>query len=71
MTSTDAVQKCQWCGQAHGFKCQLVKAQEFFENGLLKRIEFFTHVDYGRQPLVNPQPNTLPPWGPSNIGGAP
>lgn len=55
-TATDQI-KCQWCGQTHGVRCPEVKAFEFFDNGVIKRVEYVTrgdmhphHIDYV-QPL--------------------
>lgn len=31
---------CQWCGLMHGATCPRVKALEYHDNGLLKRVEF-------------------------------
>ena len=33
--------KCHWCGGFHTGKCHLVKAIEYFENGTVKRVEFY------------------------------
>lgn len=37
--------RCEWCGNFHQFKCPLIKSLEY-ENGLIKRVEFFAPTDY-------------------------
>jgi hypothetical protein len=37
--------KCFYCGNSHDFKCPMVSAYEFDENGNVKRMEFVTFVD--------------------------
>jgi hypothetical protein len=38
---------CRWCGMMHGPMCYLVKAIEFFEDGVtVKRVEFKSSADY-------------------------
>ena len=42
--------KCRWCNMMHGPTCFLVKAIEFFEDGVtVKRVEFKTAADYPQQ----------------------
>jgi hypothetical protein len=36
----DPAGKCQWCGMIHVARCPLVRALEYFDNGMLKRVEF-------------------------------
>ena len=42
MNNTDifALAKCQYCGNQHDGICHLIKSIEFFENGLVKKVEF-------------------------------
>lgn len=37
------VDTCPWCGNIHGnpLLCPRLKAVEYWENGVLKRVEFF------------------------------
>jgi hypothetical protein len=56
--------KCQYCGQNHEFRCPQVKAIEYFENGTVKRVEFYTFAD-NCAPMIIPthspyNPNRLP-----------
>lgn len=37
---------CRWCGMIHGPKCPSVKAMEFHLDGTVKRVEFYSPVDY-------------------------
>lgn len=32
---------CPWCGNYHAMICPKIKAMEYWESGLLKRVEFF------------------------------
>ena len=41
--------KCQWCGNFHATKCPMVKAIEYFDNGLMKRVEFYSATDYHKE----------------------
>jgi hypothetical protein len=34
--------KCPYCGNTHETKCPLIKATEYFENGQVKRVEFYS-----------------------------
>jgi hypothetical protein len=45
-TSADLTKPCAYCGMRHATKCPLVRAIEYFENGLVKRVEFMTPSDY-------------------------
>ncbi len=38
---------CIYCGFIHGLKCPMVKAFEYFENGMVKRVEFFAPGESG------------------------
>ena len=38
--------KCQWCGGPfHSALCPMVKAMEYYENGALRRVEFWTRAE--------------------------
>lgn len=56
MNTSNAVPKCQHCGQdgGHTGKCHLVKAIEYYENGTVKRVEYLTPADS--------MPPFLPSW---------
>lgn len=42
MTTTGATTTCPYCGMgAHIGKCPCVKAFEFYEDGTIKRVEFY------------------------------
>lgn len=43
--------ECPWCGRSHPGECPRVKAEEFYPDGNLKRIEFFD----AREPAAWPQ----------------
>jgi len=57
-------QTCPYCGMIHAGACPRVKAIEYFENGMVKRVEF---KDDGDPPAV---PATLPavPWYGGKVG---
>lgn len=38
-------EKCQWCGNTHGYRCPEVRAFEYHEGGGIKRVEFVTPSD--------------------------
>ena len=38
--TTEPQRSCQWCGRYHPGRCPEVKSLEFFQNGMVKRIEF-------------------------------
>jgi len=41
--SKDFTPKCQWCAEPfHKGLCPWVKAMEYYESGILKRVEFWT-----------------------------
>ncbi|MCK1670300.1 hypothetical protein [Bradyrhizobium sp. 150] len=44
------MEKCKICGTEHEFKCVLVKAVEFYPDGVLKRVEYLTPADMPQQP---------------------
>jgi hypothetical protein len=44
------MEKCKICGTEHEFKCVLVKAVEFYPDGVLKRVEYLTPADMTQQP---------------------
>lgn len=52
--------KCQWCGNEHETKCPLVKALEYYDDGVIKRIEFFSPADYAAS-YIHSYPNLTPP----------
>jgi hypothetical protein len=60
---------CQYCGNIHeNQKCSMVKSIEYFEDGSVKKVEFFSWADnYVPAPLIQPLP-VIPqyPW----YGGA-
>jgi len=51
--------KCQHCGSIaeHQGRCPLVKAIEYFENGMVKRVEYMTPVDYMSHVSTIPLPH--------------
>ena len=56
MSASDAADppKCQWCGNFHSFKCPMVKAMEYHDNGRMKRVEFFySPIDYPKVELAS------------------
>lgn len=40
-TSASDVRLCGHCGMYHGAVCPRIKAVEYHENGLVKRVEYF------------------------------
>ena len=60
---------CRWCGMLHGPACPALKAIEFFENGMVKRVEFKTAANHGPQlyPVI-PSP-AWHGWSPAAIPG--
>lgn len=44
--------KCQLCGNEHEFKCPLIKAYEYFPDGVVKRVEFVTFADFAQEPTL-------------------
>lgn len=59
--------ECRWCGMSHGPRCPSVKAIEYFENGMLKRVEFMTPLDVIPLAPIMPQPFPQPPWNPTCV----
>lgn len=53
---------CQHCGSvvAHQGKCPLVKAIEYFPNGMVKRVEYLTPADYYAPVVPAPPTYSLP-----------
>ena len=48
--------KCLFCGYIHSaYSCPRVKAFDFDDNGMIKRVEFLTPAD-----MVKPQPSPPP-----------
>lgn len=45
--SYDPIHKCRWCGMWHGPLCPAVKSIEYFENGMVKRVEFKEAINEG------------------------
>ncbi len=45
---------CRWCGLIHGPKCPSVKAIEYYPDGTVKRIEFYSPNDYGTVMAIGP-----------------
>lgn len=56
-------QECRWCGVYHGPHCPLVKAVEYFDNGMVKRVGFLTTRDYHLYPLPANQTPVSVGWG--------
>lgn len=56
---------CGWCGMIHGTLCPMVKAIEYFADGVtVKRVEFKVAADYSQQHVSVPSvfgryPSTL------------
>jgi len=75
-TTTDAAPKCPHCGElqsAHKGQCHRVKAIEYHENGMVKRVEYMTPADYCPPIPIwpNPSPPSPPyPWAPTTTWGA-
>jgi hypothetical protein len=60
--------KCCYCGALHEVQtCPKIKSIEYFENGLVKRVEFKTAADCGPQVSVP----TVWPGAPSVFFGNP
>ena len=38
---------CNYCGGIHENKCPLVKSFEYYPDGTIKRVEFYSQTDYG------------------------
>lgn len=62
------ITNCQFCGKSHGVRCPEVKAIEYHESGVIRRVEFMTARDYMAPlstlpPLPN-SPATPQPWWP-------
>lgn len=75
MTTTDAANKCAYCGQpVHPAVCPTVKAIEYHPDGSVKRVEFKTPADYAIPMYPQPAPPWQPwhPWnpGPTCVSGA-
>lgn len=47
MTLAAPVAHCPYCGSGHAGTCPRIKAIEYFENGMIKRVEF---VEWGVAP---------------------
>lgn len=52
--------KCRYCGTIHGPTCPTIKAIEYYENGIVKRVEFKTNADYMPQTVCRPYQVTWP-----------
>ena len=57
---------CKYCGEDHkieGIKCPHVKSIEFFENGDIKKIEYFSanekYIPFPTYPISWEQPTVL------------
>lgn len=57
MNTASTQQPCGYCGNHHAAKCPLVRSIEYFENGMVKRVEFMRPGDY-LQPIT-PMPNEM------------
>jgi hypothetical protein len=44
---------CMWCGGTHSARCPLVKAMDFFLDGKLKRVEFWSAHELPQQGTVD------------------
>lgn len=71
--TTDAATRCSHCGQPpHPGICPTIKAIEYYENGMVKRVEYRTAAD--NYPPIVPLPATpqpaFPPWSPTWSGAA-
>lgn len=50
---------CRWCGEHHGWKCPIVKAFEYADDGrTITRVEFMTPADY----IAPVSATTIPEW---------
>lgn len=56
--------KCKYCGESsHTGVCPKIKVIEYFENGKIKRVEFYSVNDYMiPQPPALPQPQDTSTW---------
>jgi len=52
---TTQITNCQFCGKDHGKRCPDVRAIEYHENGVIRRVEFMTPRDY--MPSLAPMPS--------------
>ncbi len=50
--TVDPAKACRYCGHFHGDLCPQVKAYEYHESGVLKRVEFFAPVDHVHPELL-------------------
>lgn len=41
--------KCALCGNEHEYKCSLIKAYEYYPDGVVKRVEFVTFADMHKE----------------------
>lgn len=37
---------CGWCGKRHGAQCPAIKAMEFYDDGTIRRVEFFPESQF-------------------------
>jgi hypothetical protein len=44
--------KCNLCGLSHEYKCSLIKAYEYYPDGVVKRVEFLTPADFQQPALL-------------------
>lgn len=44
---------CSYCNVVHQTKCPLVKSIEYYEDGIVKKVEFMLPSDYQTIPNVN------------------
>lgn len=58
---------CQYCGQYHGARCPLVKAIDYYPDGTVKRVEFYSPGDY----LAPMRPWPSSPFPPSPLPASP
>lgn len=47
MTGADTGEKCEHCGNVHATTCPRIKAIEYYPDGTVKRITFYSPNDYG------------------------
>lgn len=65
--TTSAASKCSHCGQPdHSGVCPTVKAIEYYENGMVKRVEYKTASDLEPYPAyqIPPVPQAIYPLPP-------
>lgn len=49
--ATGEMEKCKYCGNYHGGHCPLVRAIEYFPNGMVKRVEY--HESRANEAIIN------------------